>query len=203
MQQSISCMHWHACLLAYFSTLANLRLQRSFWPNIHLHLDSSQLFFSSIPWCRSRSGSSFWKLYCMWTRLWLKKQTYTEARRDANIRLKCLQEINVAILSLDLKTQQEGESLAEGPQDWISALSRWCAYVGFIRRWPSSCTGAVCSQVWSGWDESQHLWVRGYGSPSEKDGLLPLGWKWVSVWPEEFEYFRVLRCHQADCWPNS
>ena len=78
------------------------------------------------------------------------------------------------------------------PLDLISAFRRWCGLVGSFQPGPPACPGVVCSWVWSGWDENQHLkseamvlnrknvacslWVGGE--------LLPQG--------EEFKYLGVL-----------
>lgn len=45
----------------------------------------------------------------------------------------------------------------------------------------TSCAGAVCSRVWSSWDENQHLQIRAHGSWPEKHGLPPSGQGWASA----------------------
>lgn len=35
--------------------------------------------------------------------------------------------------------------------------------IEFVQRWPSSHTVVICRQIWSGWDESQDLPIRGHG----------------------------------------
>ncbi len=47
------------------------------------------------------------------------------------------------------------------------------------RAWTFSVHGTVCSQVWRGRDENQHLQVRGHGARPEKGGLPTLGWRRV------------------------
>lgn len=47
---------------------------------------------------------------------------------------------------------------------WFNlCFCRWCCPAGFIKPAPSACTGVICSLVWCGWDEIQHLQVRGHG----------------------------------------
>lgn len=53
-----------------------------------------------------------------------------------------------------------------------------CGPVGFIEKWPPTWSRAVCSRVWSGWDEGQHLQIWGHGSQPEKGGFFPSGWEW-------------------------
>ncbi len=54
-------------------------------------------------------------------------------------------------------------------------LSCWPLF----RPGPSSCTGMVCNLVWSGWDDNQHLQVRGHSGV-----FLPQ--------VEEFKYLGVI-----------
>lgn len=66
--------------------------------------------------------------------------------------------------------------------DLISAFCRWCCPVGFIKPMPSACTGVICSLVWCGWDETQHLQIRGHSSQPEKGGLIERScFKWKSI----------------------
>ena len=52
-----------------------------------------------------------------------------------------------------------------------SGYRRWYGLVGFFEPGPPACPGAVCSRVWSSWDENQHIQVRGHGSRPEKGGF--------------------------------
>ncbi len=54
---------------------------------------------------------------------------------------------------------------SQGRRISVSVICRWCGSVGFIRPGAPALTEAVCSRVWSGLDESQHLqvWSSGLG----------------------------------------
>lgn len=43
--------------------------------------------------------------------------------------------------------------------DCIAVCCGWCGSVGLIELEPSAGTGLVCSQVWSRWNDDQHLQV--------------------------------------------
>lgn len=45
------------------------------------------------------------------------------------------------------------------PQNYIWAFCRRCGFDGFIRLLTLTLAGAVDSQMWSGWDENQHLQI--------------------------------------------
>ena len=62
----------------------------------------------------------------------------------------------------------------------VSAICRWHRPVGLIEQWPPTCTGSVCSQVWSGRDEDQCLQIWGHCSQPEKGGLPTPSWERVT-----------------------
>lgn len=64
--------------------------------------------------------------------------------------------------------------------------------IGFIRPWPLTHTGVVCSQVWSNWDGSQNLWAWGDGSQLKNGGLLHLGWGLLAYLYNTIKEYNVL-----------
>lgn len=52
----------------------------------------------------------------------------------------------------------------------------------FVHPWPTSCTGRVCSWMWSIWFEDLHHQVWGHGSLPEKIELLSPCWRSPSLY---------------------
>lgn len=72
----------------------------------------------------------------------------------------------------------------------FSLLFVWlCDSAVFVKPWPSGCTGAARSQVYSSWSGSQFLQVRGHRSQLGKGRTLPLDQKWRRSWEKKAKLF--------------
>lgn len=89
----------------------------------------------------------------------------------------------------------EWDELHQGcPLVWFGNLSltdifTWYGSVGFLRPWPSACTGWVSSWWGSDWKESLRFMPEAVVLKQKKEGWFPLGWgsvfisrDWIISW---------------------